>query len=169
MAERRERLLMQRYIEERYPRAHVRIEAQLGYVPEDITVMYGPVKALKVARAARPTIDAIVFEEKRLLFVEAKIARWLDGMSKLPFYKAIAPITPELADYRDWPITMRLVIPYVQDHLLKYAELMGIEVDEFTTPEVTAYVQDELPKYQTAEYKRNRAARREALERLGLE
>lgn len=169
MAEQRERLLVQRYIQARYPRNRVMFNAPLGSVHQSLIAEYGRLRALKVGLKTRPMIDAIVFDRKSLLLIEAKIVRWVDGLSKLPLYNAMIPDTPELEQYQEWERHMVLVIPFIQDNMLRIAKRLGVEVVEFTTSEIEDYLQNVLPKYQTAEYKRERAEKLELHRKLGVE
>ncbi len=164
----RERLLMSRYIAERYPDKRVKLDCSLGPIPEPIILEYGLAKAFKVSRSMRPMVDAVIWDDTRLIIVEAKISRWLDGIAKLMLYSAVVHITPELEEYKSWPLVKRLVIPFVQDNMLAYAAMAAVEVEEYTTPEITDYINNDLAKYTTEAYRRKRAERRATLERLGL-
>lgn len=165
----RERLLLQRYIEYRYPQHHVKIGCPLGTVPESLIIEYGRTAALRVARKMRPEVDALVFDGKTLILVEAKIARWVDGLAKLPLYKAMLPDTPELEQYRSWPVKMRLVIPFTQANMELTAQRVGVELEQFSTPEIDEYLTNTLPFYHTAEYKRRRAQVLDTRTALGVE
>lgn len=157
MSEQRERLLLSEYIRLKLPNSIVRQNCPLGIVPESLIIEYGRTAALRVARKMRPEVDALVIEPKRLILIEAKIIRWVDGISKLPLYRALIPDTPELEAYKDREVVCRLVIPFTQENMLSVAARMGVEVVEFSTPAIDEYVRTTLPKYQTAEYKRERA------------
>lgn len=157
MIQQRERLLLSEYIRLHLQGMIVRQNCPLGLVPESLVADFGPRAALRIARKMRPEVDALVIAPDKLILIEAKVIRWVDGVSKLPLYKALIPDTPELVQYKDRPVVMRLIMPYVQENMLSVAARMGVEVVEFTTPEIDQYVQVEIPKYSTAEYKRNRA------------
>ena len=168
MAKQRERKLIQDYILARYPGRRVIFGCPLGPVPERLIATWGPQKALRVGRGLRPEVDALVFEDSTLILVEAKIVKWMDGVSKLPVYKGLVPTTPELQQYRDWPVYMVLCIPWLTESIMASARSVGVSVDEFTTPDLELYVQ-ELHKYWTSEYRIAREEKRRARELLGLE
>ena len=165
----RERALLSAYISERFPKSHVKIDCPLGKVPEALTFEYGPTKAYRVYRVMRPKVDALIIERDRLILIEAKVIRWVDGIAKLLLYAGMIPFTPDLSEYYTLPITKRLVIPYAQDTMIEAATANGIEVDEFTTPEINDYVQNDLARYNTRSYRREREARKDTLRMLGLE
>lgn len=169
MIQQRERLLLSEYIRLHLQGMIVRQNCPLGLVPESLVADFGPRAALRIARKMRPEVDALVIAPDKLILIEAKVIRWVDGISKLPLYAALIPDTPELVQYKDRPVVMRLIMPYVQDNMLSVAKRMGVEVVEFTTPEVDQYVQVEIPKYSTAEYKRNRAEILRQREILGVQ
>lgn len=168
MIQQRERLLLSRYLEKLAPTAIVKQNCPLGIVPESLIIEYGRTQALRVARKMRPEVDALVIEPKQLILIEAKVVRWVDGVSKLALYRALVPDTPELEPYKDRPVNLRLVIPFTQENMLSVARRMGIEVVEFTVPEITEYLTKVLPKYGTAEYKRSRTELLHTRELLGV-
>jgi len=168
MGKPRERALIREYIAQRYPRSHVIFDCALGPVPEVLIAAWGARKALRVGRGLRPVVDALVITDGSLVLVEAKIIRWLDGISKLPVYSGLVPTTPELAEYRDRPRRMILCTPWAGESVLAAAAGVGVEVEEFSTPEVDDYVR-ELDKYWSREYQAARADKKRARELLGLE
>ena len=168
MIQQRERALLTAYIESYLRGRQVRQNCPLGIVPESLIIEYGRSAALKVARKMRPEVDALVIAPDALILVEAKVVRWVDGLSKLVLYKALVPDTPELETYAKLPVVMRLVIPFTQDNMRSVAARMGVELVEFTTPAIDEYLNNELPKYNTQEYKRNRADVLKQREILGV-
>lgn len=157
MIQQRERALLSAYLQHKLPNAIVKQNCPLGIVPQSLIMEYGRTDALRFARKMRPEVDALIIEPKRLVLIEAKVIRWVDGVSKLALYKALIPDTPELEPYQGRDIVMRLVIPFTQDNMLSVAARMGVEVVEFTTPDIEKYLREDLPKYGSAEYKTKRA------------
>lgn len=165
----RERLLIQQYIAAIYPHHRVIFNCPLGPVPESLVIEYGQRTALRVARRMRPAVDVLVFDKRRLILIEAKVAKWLDGIAKLPVYKAMVPLTPELENFNDWQVDMVMCIPFTQDNMLSVANLIGVDVVEFSSPEIDEYLEHTLPNYSTAAYKRRRAEILRTRELLGVE
>ena len=168
MSQQRERALIRAYITDRFPGRRVIYGCPLGPVPEVLVAAWGLRKALRVGRGVRPEVDALVFDDSNLVLIEAKILKWLDGISKLPVYKGLVDTTPELQEYKAWPRRMVLCTPWVNESIEASGVSAGVEVDQFATPEVDAYF-TELGKYWTKEYRESRAAKKRAREILGLE
>lgn len=168
MGQQRERALISSYIRDRFPRSRVILGAPLGPVPEQLTATWGRFKALRVARGLRPEVDALVFDNHRLVLIEAKILKWVDGLAKLPLYKGLVATTPELQEYVSWPVDMVLVTPWTSENIQAAAQALGVQVEVYSTPEVEVYAQ-ELHKYWTSEYQSARSDKRRARELLGLE
>ena len=162
-------MLLAEYIKAYYSGHRVKSGCPLGQVPESLVFEYGAAKAYKVARPMRPEVDALIWDDKRLILVETKILRWVDGLSKLPVYSAMVSQTPELQEFVSWPRVMRLVIPFVQESMVSMAQGLGIEIVQFSVPQIDKYLTEELPYYQTAEYRQKRMELLAARKNLGLE
>ncbi len=169
MAQARERLLLAEYLKAFYPNHRVKQGCPLGPIPESLKFEYGTAKAYRVARPMRPEVDALIYDGSRLILIEAKITRWVDGLSKLPMYAAMIGETEELKEYWGWPRIMRLVIPFVQENMQVTARALGVEIAQYSVPEIDKYLSEELPYYQTAEYRHKRADLLVARRNLGLE
>jgi len=168
MAEHRERLLIARYLQERYPHHQKQTNVPLGLPAPQLIAEFGLQTALRIGIKMRPNVDAIVWDKPNLILIEAKIVRWVDGIAKLPFYEALFLDTPEMEQWFNWPRRLVLVIPYSQENMLAVARRMGVEIVEYSTPEIDNYLQKELPYYQTGDYKRKRAELLSTQEALGV-
>jgi hypothetical protein len=78
--------------------------------------------------SARRRADALAVTKVDLQVIEMKIWKPLDGIDKLPVYKALVPVTPELRAYRSLPIRMILVTPRATAQVMDSAKVMDIEV-----------------------------------------
>lgn len=168
MGKQRERQYIVDYVMARYPDKRVIYSCPLGQVPETLIATFGRVKALKVGRGLRPEVDALVFDDHTLIFIEAKIKNWLDGIAKLPVYAGMTEDTPELEEFRTWRRRMVLCLPFNSESVQSAARAAGVEIDEFTTPAVEDYLV-ELEKYWTPEYRKTREERLRTLNLLGLD
>jgi len=168
MGQQRERRLVSEYVAERFPRARVIMGCPLGPAPEKLVATLGPRKALRVARGLRPEVDALVIENHRLIMVEAKIRAWIDGIAKLPVYKSLVPTTPELEQYTDYPVEMRLCFPWHSETIEAAAKNLGVVLDVFHKPWIDEYL-EELGKYWSGEYITGRAEKKRMREILGVE
>lgn len=124
-------------------------------------------KALRASRGWRPEVDAIVVMDGVLLLIEAKVRSPIDGLAKLPLYKALVGTTPELREWASWDVRMRLVLPYVIPWVELTAKEVNIEVDYYVPVWINAYL-EHYNRYWSREYREEREAvmRQRAL--LGL-
>ena len=159
MGQQRERRLVAEYIVDRFPRAHVIYGCPLGPVPEKLVATLGPRKALRMARGLRPEVDALVVLDHKLILVEAKMQRWVDGIAKLPVYRSLIPTTPELQQYKEHEVEMRLCFPWESENVREAARQAGVVLDVFHQPWIDDYLA-ELGKYWSNEYIAARAEKK---------
>ena len=156
------------YIKEFYPHAEVHLRCPLGPIPEEYKKLYGPAKAARIYRPWRAEVDALVVTPGALILIEAKIQKYMNGLSKLPVYKALLPSTPEFKPMLETRgILMHLLLPYPIPWVVKAAERMGVEVIDWV-PDWVAEVWEDRDKYWTSEYRLKREERKDLLERLGF-
>ena len=156
------------YMAATYPRAEVRMRVPLGGIPKETSQNYGLVKGLRVYRPWRPEVDAAARWSNKTILVEAKIFKYMDGLSKLPVYKSLLPSTPELAH---WPtdVVMELLIPAPIPWVADAASDQGVRV---VTNFVPAYIKaawEERDKYWTKEQMQLREERKQKLREMGYE
>lgn len=165
---RAESRLISEYLALKFPGMRVALSHPLG--PEITTGSNGlsARQRLQVSRPWRPEVDAIVWFPTSILLIEAKITEYLRGLGKLPLYKALVPVTPELAAWRDLDVRIRLVVPRSRPWLQPMIDAVGAEVDLFE-PEWMREVYDYRDQYWTAEYRRRRQEILDARARAGVE
>jgi len=155
------------YVAATYPRYEARFRVPLGPIPKETQSDYGLLKGLRVYRPWRPECDAAVYCGDHTVLIEAKIFKYMDGLSKLPVYASLVPTTPELSP---WPkdVRLELLIPtkitWVEDAALK----MGVRVVSSFTPEYIKQAWDERDKYWTKEAIEQREERKRKLQELGI-
>lgn len=155
------------YIKEYYPDAEVRLRCPLGPVPLELQELYGPAKAAKVYRPSRPEIDALVILPGALVLIEAKIFKYMDGLAKLPVYKALVPKSAELKVFSNLPVLMHLLIPKAIPWVVAAAPDMGVEV-KTVAPDWLLEIWEERDKYWQPEARMKRAERKALLGKLGF-
>jgi hypothetical protein len=84
------------------------------------------------AYSARRRVDGLAVTKVDLQLIEMKVWKPLDGIDKLPVYKALVPVTPELVYYNKLPIRMIMVTPRATPQIMDSAKVMGIEVVQVT-------------------------------------
>jgi hypothetical protein len=124
-------------------------------------------KGLRVYRPWRPEVDAAARWSNKTILVEAKIFKYMDGLSKLPIYKSLLPDTPELAH---WPadVIMELLIPAPISWVQSAAANIGVRVVSNFVPEYIKKAWEERDKYWTKEAIELREERKRKLWELGL-
>jgi len=151
-----------------YPKNEVRMRVPLGPIPQETSAQYGLMKGLRVYRPWRPEVDAVARLPEKTVLVEAKIFKYMDGLSKLPVYKSLLPSTPELAH---WPQTVEMVllIPAKIEWVRAAAQNTGVKVVSDYAPEYIKQVWDERDRYWTKEAITKREERKQKLRELGIE
>ena len=154
------------YVAEHYPRAEVRLGCPLGGIPKETQKDYGLLKGLRVYRPWRPEVDAVVILHNMVILIEAKIFKYMEGLSKLPVYKALVPETPELQPVKHRPIYMKLLIPASIPWVIEASKPLGVTV-EIWAPDFIKQVWEERDKYWTQEKVQEREERKRKLEEMG--
>lgn len=149
-----------------YPDLPVRYRVPLGPIPREMIDKYGLSKAIRMYRPFRPEVDALVIAPDKLILVEAKVHRVMDGISKLPVYRDLVPLTPELAPYKTYPVEMQLLVVKKWEPWTSLCEKYGIRMVDWAPTWVQEYfVRRDL--YWTKEQVELRERRKEVLKRLG--
>lgn len=146
----------------------VKLRCPLGPIPQELKDHYGDAKAIKVYRPWRPEVDALVITDNYIRLIEAKIQKFMDGLSKLPVYKSLVPSTPELKAWRRLPVNMLLLIPTRIGWVIPAASNMGVAIST-EAPDEIIKVWNERDKYWTKEAVEKREARKKKLKELGYE
>lgn len=73
-------------------------------------------------------VDGLAISNGQVDLIEFKVWTPLDGLDKLPTYKAAVPQTPWLGVAKDYPVNMILVTPRPNDYLIATAKLIGVNV-----------------------------------------
>ena len=75
--------------------------------------------------------DAIFIEDGFVNIVEAKLRPDLGVFGQLEGYKRLFPVTPEFDRYKDWPIKMILLSPFMDLGIAEIATEKGIIYDVY--------------------------------------
>jgi len=155
------------YAAANYPDVEVRPRCPLGPFLEGVADQIGVDKARRVSRPWRPEVDMIILPPGKLILVEGKIFKAMDGLSKLPVYASLVPSTPELEAFKDRPIEMQLLVVRPLSWVLAAAEKSGVKVVEWAPPYIVQ-VWEERDKYWAPEAVKAREERKEVLRKLGF-
>jgi len=153
------------YMATTYPKAEVRFRVPLGPIPKETQAAYGLMKGLRVYRPWRPEVDAAARWTNKTILVEAKIFKYMDGLSKLPIYKTLIPTTPELAP---WPedVIMELLIPAPITWVIAAARDLDVKVVSDFVPTYIKQAWEERDKYWTKEAVEAREEKKRKLQEL---
>lgn len=160
--------MLSEYLLANYAKFSYIMDIPLGMIDEKIMATVGYQQAINMARPFRPRADAIVILPRYLVLVEAKVWNTVNGLAKLPLYKSLVPVTPELKQYMPREVIMELVVGAAPSNLSIMADAQDIRLKIFNPPWLLEVV-DSMNKYWTPEYQ---AARQEKLalrEHFGLE
>ncbi len=160
--------MLSEYLLANYGKFSYIMDVPLGIVDDKLMASMGYQAAINSLRPFRPRADAIVILPRYLLVVEAKVWNTVNGLAKLPLYKSLIPVTPELKQYLPREILMELVVGAAPSNLSIMAEAQGVTLRIFNPPWLQGVV-DGMNKYWTPEYQRARQDKLANRERLGLE
>ncbi len=160
--------MLSEYLLQNYGKFSYIMDVPLGNVSETLMASAGYQAAINATRPFRPRADAIVILPRYLLVVEAKVWNTVNGLAKLPLYKSLVPVTPELKQYMPREILMELVVGAAPSNLSIMAEAQGVTLRIFNPPWLQGIV-DSMNKYWTPQYQAARQDKLANRERLGLE
>ncbi len=160
--------LIAEYLKERYPEFTFIMQQPLGVVSEELMKKEGYRKALGVMRPFRPEVDAVVILPRYFLIIEAKVWSIVDGLAKLPLYKSLIPVTPELKQYMPREVIMQLVVGWTNPNLEIMARSLDVEVKLYC-PDWLKQVVEDMHHYWTREYQDARQKKIRMREYFGVE
>jgi len=160
--------LIAEYMKEKYSKFPYILKQPLGKISDTLMADLGYDKAIRLSRPSRPEVDAVVILPKHLILIEAKVWSVVNGLAKLPLYKSLVPVTPELRDYQDKELLMELVVAWSNDNLEIMARAAGATVKVYHPPWVEDIVAN-MHNYWTADYRAQRAEKLRLREELGLD
>lgn len=153
------------YVLMKYPHDIHKFRCPLGAVPEMWIREMGLGKAVKAFRPYRPEVDAAVITADRIVLIEGKIFKVMDGLSKLPIYRSLIPETPEFDEYKTLPIDAVLVTPKDPGWTRKVAVELSVEIVLYSPDWLKEYYELQ-EKYWTVEERVKRLKRKEKLKGL---
>lgn len=140
----------------------------LGKVPQELMSEVGYKRAVGMTRPFRPEVDAVAVLPGALILIEAKVWNIVNGLAKLPMYKALVSVTPELAQYSHLPVIMELVVGWTNENLEIMARDAGVRIKVYCPPWLEEVVES-MHKYWTPEYRAHREEKLRLRESFGLE
>ena len=160
--------MISEYLKKNYSEFIYTLNVPLGAVSEELMREEGYQRALGLSRSFRPIADALVVLPNYLLLVEAKVWNVVNGLAKLPLYKSLVSITPELAQYRTRGVIMQLVVGWTNSNLELMARAADVELKVYR-PLWLEEVVESMHKYWTSEYRDQREKRLAMREFFGVD
>ncbi len=160
--------LVSEYLLATYPKFPSINGVPLGVVDSGLMASYGYKKAIGLSRPFRPEADAVVILPRHLLLIEAKVWNIVNGLAKLPLYKSLVPVTPELKQYLPRDVLMELVVGWTNPNLEIMARDLGVKVKVYCPDWLTQVVAD-YQAYWTRDYRDARAQKLQLREMYGVE
>jgi hypothetical protein len=154
------------YCAQFYPKFPVRYRCALGPAPPGLEKAFPEEKALRIGRPWRPEADAVVIKPDELIIIEAKVFRYMDGLSKLPVYRDLVDSTPELEKFKKLPRRMQLLLPAELKWVENAAKPLNVEVVVWA-PDWVKAIWEERDKYWTKEATQAREERKKILRAIG--
>ena len=129
MTEQRERRYIVDYCRTKFPNATIFYNFKLGGVPSslhrDPNVAENPNIAMPWARY----VDACVILPDKMLLIEAKLPAKLEAVAQLMLYRQLVPKTPQLSQYLNRVLELRIVTARPDPELVRFANEQGIQVE----------------------------------------
>ena len=160
--------MISEYLKENYSGFSFTLNVPLGSVSERLMAKEGYQRALGLSRPFRPMADAVVILPNYLLLVEAKVWNVVNGLAKLPLYKSLVPVTPELKQYGHRGVIMQLVVGWTNPNLERMAREVGVAIKVYCPPWLEEVVES-MHKYWTREYRDQREKRLQMREFFGVD
>jgi len=160
--------MISEYLLENYSKVPYTINVPLGALPEEMLKLNGYKRTMGELRPFRPAVDAVLILPRHLVLVEAKVWNVVNGLAKLPAYKALVPATPELKQYMPREVLMQLVVAWTNQNLAIMARDLDVKVVEFC-PDWLREVVDGMHNYWTREYRDLREKKLKMREYFGVE
>ena len=160
--------MISEYMYEHYRDFTYTLAVPLGSLPRELLDSQGMARTQGIMRPYRPEVDAVVILPRYILLVEAKVWNIINGLAKLPMYKSLVPITPELKQYMPREILMQLVVGWTNPNLERMAGDADVKIAIFCPPWLKEVVNN-MHNYWTQEYRAEREQKLQMREYFGVE
>jgi len=138
--------LLGEWLSMRYPGRRVMQRVRVGSDHPALEIPGLSPSEQRMVVAWRRWADAIVFDNGTLVVVEATVLPKPGKISQLDLYIRLVPATPELAEYRDWPVR-GLLLAAVDDPVMRLlAAERGYTIELYHPPWVDGYLLTLAPR-----------------------
>src|SRR6266508_2395142 len=133
------RLVAERVIQT-WPDGLIRFRVDVGDLKPALQATGLTAAELRRLGRSRRWVDAMVVTPTAVHLVEGKIRLTPGGLEQLELYRALFPLTPELAHLRHLPLELHLVFAVEDPVLTAIARGRGVRVHTFNPPWVAEYL-----------------------------
>ncbi len=123
-----------------YAHAEIRFRVNVGDLSSALDQTGLTAAELRALGHSRRWVDAMVVEPTAVHLVEGKIRLVPGALEQIELYRALFPLTPELAHLRGRPLQLHLVFAVEDPVLTAIARSRGVLVHIFHPPWVDAYL-----------------------------
>src|SRR5712691_2924014 len=136
----RESRLVAEWVTQTWPHAIIKFRVDVGDLTPAMSATGLSAAELRKLGRSRRWVDAMVVEPATVHLVEAKIRLEPGALEQLELYKALFPLTPELAHLQHITPTLHLVFAVEDPALSAIARERGVLVHTFHPPWVDDYL-----------------------------
>lgn len=138
--------MLAEFIRERYPDRRHMTRVRLGRSPSQLIRPDMAPEEVRMIGVWRRWADAIVFDGRKLILIEAAIRPDPGYISKLELYADLIPETPELMQYAGWPVVKLLVYAIEDPAVLKLAKRHGVRTAKYVPSWMPSYLRLLFPR-----------------------
>lgn len=137
--------LLSEWLAVRYPERRVMQRVRVGSDHPSLEIPGLTPAEARMAMAWRRWCDALVFDNGQLLVVEATVFPKPGKISQLDLYMMLVPTTPELVEFRDWPLRGVLLCAIDDPVMRRLASDRGYTIELYHPPWVSSYLASLTP------------------------
>jgi len=146
----RESRLVAEWVYATYPEAEARFRVSLGSLTTAMSGTGFTAAELRLLGHSRRWVDAMVIEPRTVHLVEGKIRLSPGALEQLELYRALFPLTPELAYLQGRDVELHLVFAVEDPVLTAIARGRGVRVHVYHPPWVDDYLSQLLHRERRA-------------------
>jgi hypothetical protein len=141
-----EQRLLAEWLAVRWPNNRVKLRVRVGADHPDLILPGLTAEELRMVANWRRWADAIIWADRELIVVEATVFPDAGKVSYLELYMRLVPGTPELAEWRDWPVR-GIILMGIEDPLIsRLAGERGLTVEIYHPRWIDSYLLSVAPR-----------------------
>jgi hypothetical protein len=138
--------LLSDYLAARHSTDRIQLQPRLGEVRPELQDANLTANELRALGVFRRYPDAVIFKPDRVIIIEASVKPDVGKISILDLYAHLFRLTPEFAEFKEYPITKRCVWGMEDQAAGLIARQHGCEVHIFTPDWLAEYLDTLRPR-----------------------